>query len=85
MSELDEGWDGIEDLPLCVTLYNTVCIPDPYSEPNRTTVFRAREREIGDKVTTFFGVNLGPKHTTIEVDKENIRAVAHLGDSNTDE
>jgi hypothetical protein len=69
---------GYDEHPLCVTLESDIAIPGPTHEPAEGSVFRARERSVGDETTWFFGLNIGPEHAAVEVSNDNIRAVAHL-------
>ena len=81
---MPDGWDGVNETPLCVTLERDITIPGKYHEPNQTSVFRASERSVHDGFTSFFGLNIGPPNTVVEVSHDNIRAVAHLGNYNDD-
>ena len=67
------------DRPLCVTLERKISIPGERHEPPEGRVFRARERSVDDDTTWFFGLNIGPENTSVEVSNDNIRSVAHLG------
>lgn len=73
------GQDTDVHLPLCVTLHEKISIPTSDNYPAQTAVFRARERSVGDDFITFLGLNLGDKPVSVEVDKDNVRGVVHLG------
>lgn len=76
------------DKHLCVTLERDISIPGPNHYPAETDVFRAAEISIKDDMMTFTELNIGPKHTSVTIAKDNVRAIAFLGHpesvSNTD-
>ena len=65
---------------LCVTLERDITVPGAYHEPFQASVFRATERSVHDDATSFFGLNIGPPNTVVEVSNDNIRAVVNLGE-----
>lgn len=67
------------DKPLCVVLDRRVALPGDDHEPNQFRIFRAEDRSVDDTVTEFFGLNIGPPNTVLEVSNDNIRSVAVLG------
>lgn len=68
-----------DEKSLCVTLERDITVPGEYHEPCQASVFRATERSVHDDSTSFFGLNIGPPNTVIEVSNDNIRAVVSLG------
>lgn len=78
-----QGWDGVDKTPLCVTLERDVTIPGKHHQPAQCSIFRATEHSVHDETMTFFGLNVGPPNTVIEIQKENVRSITYLGDYET--
>jgi len=65
--------------PLVVTLTDPVTVPGQNHAPAQVTVFRAREESHEDDCIWFFGLNIGPDHTTVRISKDTVRSVAYMG------
>lgn len=66
----------MSDRDVCVTLERQVSVPGGSHYPAQASVFRCREHSEDDDFYTFFGLNIGPEHTVLQVRKENVRAIA---------
>jgi len=73
----------MSDTPIVVTLERPVSVPGGNHYPSDSRHFRCREHAEpngSDGMYTFYGLNIGPENTVLDVSADNVRGIAYVGD-----